>query len=287
MESETQAPEGGDAELSGLVEVGRYATTAAGFEHGLVALAAGCAFWLLPVEGGFRLVVAKGDAEHVRGQLARFDRENVGWPPQPELERTPAHRTSMFTPVLWALVVLASFWAQRIWPAWTEIGAVNAQAMFGRGEWWRAATALFLHADIGHLVSNLLAGVFVFYAVVATMGRRHGWVLLALAAVAGNLGAVALHSGGEYHSLGASTAVFAALGLLTGRAMRVMLRLGRRRRWRALFVPGAAGVTVLALYGAGEQRVDVLAHFTGFLAGGVLGAVAGVRVTNAAAKTAP
>jgi membrane associated rhomboid family serine protease len=277
VESETQAPDGGDAELSGLVEVGRYASTAAGFEHGLVALASGCAFWLLPVEGGFRLVVARGDAEHVRGQLARFDRESVGWPPRPEVERAPAHRTSLFTPLLWALAVLASFWAQRIWPAWTASGAVDARAMFGGGEWWRAGTALFLHADVGHLVSNLLSGIFAFYAVVATMGRRRGWVLLAVAAVAGNMSAAALHPGGEYRSLGASTAVFAALGLLTGRATRVMLRLERRRRWRALFVPAAAGVTVLALYGAGEQRVDVLAHFTGFLTGVVLGAAFGTR----------
>ena len=53
----------------------------------------------------------------------------------------------------------------------------------------------------------------VFSAVVATFGLRASWGLIAGAAITGNLATVALHSGDDYRSLGASTAVFAALGL--------------------------------------------------------------------------
>ena len=41
--------------------------------------------------------------------------------------------------------------------------------------------------------------------------------------------------------------------------------------WRAVFVPLAAGLTLLGLFGAGDLRTDVGAHVTGFAAGLVLG----------------
>src|SRR5690606_15365544 len=93
---------------------------------------------------------------------------------------------------------------------WTAAGALDARALFERGEWWRPLTALFLHADAAHLLSNLMSGGFVLSAVLTTMGRWRGWLLLAVAAVTGNLAAAALHGTGEYRSLGASTGVFAA-----------------------------------------------------------------------------
>lgn len=264
--------EGNVAELA---EAGVYATSSAGFERGLVALAIDAPFWLMPAGEGFRLLVRPEDAARVREQLGWFELESAGWPPPRIVEETPARRLDLFTPLLWVLAVMTSFWMQGWARGWTAAGAMDAGAVFERGEVWRPFTALFLHADVGHLVSNALSGLFVFSAVVTTMGRLRGWMLLASAAVAGNLAAAALHFGGEYRSLGASTAVFAALGLLTGRAVRAMMRVEHPQRWRAVFVPLAAGVAVLGLYGAGEQRVDVLAHVTGFAAGLGLGFVAG------------
>jgi membrane associated rhomboid family serine protease len=103
------------------------------------------------------------------------------------------------------------------------------------------------------------------------MGRLRGWLLLALAATAGNLAVAAVNYPGPYRSIGASTAVFAGLGLLTGRAIRVLRGEGGRLRWRPVFVPLAAGVTLLGLFGAGDVRTDVVAHVTGFAAGLMLG----------------
>ena len=263
--------ETGESPPAELVEVGVYPNAGDGFEHGLVVLALGWPYWLMPVAQGFSLLVEPTAGESVREQLARYDRESIGWPPRPREEEAPRHDAGGFTLLLWALVLLASFWAQGFWPGWTEYGALDAAAVWQRGEFWRPFTALFLHADAGHLVANVLTGLGVFAAVISTMGRRRGWAAIAGAAVGGNLMAAAVNYAGTYRSIGASTAVFAALGLLTGRAIRRALNAEHPHRWRGMFVPLAAGVTVLGLYGAGGVEIDVLAHTTGFLAGAALG----------------
>ena len=255
-----------------LVEAGVYSTSAEGFEHGLVVLAMGESYYLAPSDNGYRLLVEPAALAAVREQLAYFDRESIGWPPRPAVEERSVRRLELFTPLLWAFLVMAVFWGQGAWPGmWEEAGALDPRAVFDQGEWWRLATALFLHADVGHLVGNVLSGVFVFAAVVSTIGRRRGWLLLALASLAGSLAVAALNYPGPDRSLGASTAVFAGLGLLTGRAIRVLQRPGRPHRWRTVLGPLATGLTLLGLYGAGEVHTDVGAHLTGFAAGLVLG----------------
>jgi len=253
------------------VEVGVYASEREGFDHGLVALMLGHPFWLVPSNHAFRLLVEPQAADDVRAQLVKYDRESVGWPPRPIAPETSRRSVELATPFVWALSVLAIFWAQALTPGLTEAGMLDARAVIVRGEIWRAVTALFLHADIGHLVSNVIGGVFVFSAVLTTMGRRRGWLLIGAAAVLGNLVAAALNAGSDYQSVGASTAVFGALGLLTGRAIRVLFKTDHPHRGRAMFGALAAGATILGLYGAGGQHVDVLAHLTGFASGVILG----------------
>jgi rhomboid protease GluP len=268
----------GDPVPGDLAEAGVYPTAAEGFDHGLVVLAMGCPYWLLPGGGGFRLLVEPWALEDARWQLACFDRESVGWPPRPPA-RALARRFELATPLLWALLVLSAYCCQGLWPErLEEAGALDAQAVFDRGEWWRPGTALFLHADIGHLVSNLLSGIFAFSAVLSTLGRRRGWLLLALASVSGNLAISALYYPGPYRSIGASTAVFAALGLLTGRALRAVGRDRSARGWRSVFAPLAAGTVLLGLFGAGGLHIDVGAHGAGFAAGLALGFSAGISL---------
>ena len=270
---ELPAESAGECVPAELVEAGVFPTSAAGFDHGLVVLAMGHAFWLVPSEGGFRLLVEPPALVAVREQLACFERESAGWPPRPVLVDQPARTAELITPMLWSLALLAAFWMQGERPAWTAAGALDAEAVFDRGEWWRLGTALFLHADTSHVVANALSGILVFSAWLSTAGRLRGWLLLALASVVGNLAAAAMSYPGPYRSLGASTAVFAGLGLLTGRAIRVVQQADHPHRWRAVFGSLGAGLTVLALYGAGGVQVDLAAHLTGFAAGLVAGYV--------------
>jgi membrane associated rhomboid family serine protease len=260
----------------GLAEAGVYASYRAGFEHSVVVLAMGRPCWLVSDLAAHRLLVEPAALAAVRSQLARYDRESVGWPPAPVSAGTPTGANGLFDALLWAAAVLAIFrFGARFELA--ERGLLDAAAVLGRGEWWRVATALFLHADAEHIVSNLLPGMLVVAAVITTLGRWRGWLLLAGASIAANVALVLLSAAHPYRSLGSSTGIFAGLGLLVGGALR---RAGWSRhphRWRSVFVPVAAGLTVLALYGAGGVRVDVLAHVVGFLAGALAGFLLAAR----------
>ena len=121
----------------------------------------------------------------------------------------------------------------------SELDPVGLVFVFG--ELWRAVTSLFLHADAAHVISNSLAGVLVFSAVLSTIGRLRGWLLLAFASIGGNLAVAAVNHSIAYRSVGASTAIFAGVGLLSGRAIGVVSRTRHPHRWRAMFVPLAAG----------------------------------------------
>ena len=270
-----------DGPPADLVEAGVYPTGEEGFEHSLVVLAMGRACWLVPSPAGHRLLVEPEAFEHAREQLARFDHESIGWPPPP-MVGSPTHATDVIVPLLWAFGILAVFLMQGERPGWITAGALDPAAIFERGEWWRVGTALFLHADAGHVLSNVLGGILIFTAVLQTLGRLGGWLLLAAASLAGNLASAAINYPAPYQSLGASTAIFAGVGLLTGRALRVVARANHPHRWRAMFVALASGVVVLALYGAGGVYVDLGAHVTGFVAGLAFGFVATARLRDSA-----
>lgn len=253
-----------------LVEVGTYDSIRAASLRGLVVLAMRQPYWLLPSERGVRLLVEPAIAGAARQQLQCFERESVGWPPRP-IESWTGRPLHLVTPLLWSFVLLAVFRAQEIRPELTTAGALDAAAVTSRGEWWRAASALFLHADPGHVLSNAVAGIFVFAAVTTTFGVRRGWLIVGTAAVAANLFLAHFTRQGAYVSLGASTAIFAGLGALTGRAARSSWQANASIRWQNVLVPIGAGLTLLALYGAGGLRIDVGAHVCGFVAGLALG----------------
>lgn len=259
----------------GVVDVGAFPSASEGSDRGLVVLATGSPYWLMPDGRVHRLLVPADAADHVREQLARYERESQDWPPKPIVEDA-AHSVDLVTPTFWAGLVLAGFFGQSRWPALTALGSLNSEAFVSDAEWWRPMTSLFLHADADHVLANVLSGIFVFAAWLSTVGRRRGWITLAASAVAGNALIAALHYPAAYRSIGASTAVFAAVGLLTGRALRLVLRQSGQRRWPALFLPLASGLTVLALYGAGQQPVDVGAHVCGFVSGLVAGFTVGL-----------
>ena len=66
-------------------------------------------------------------------------------------------------------------------------------------------------------------------------------------------------------SIGASTAIFAAVGLLA--ALRQKRRPGRMSAGLRDWVPLAGGVMLLALLGFSEGQTDILAHVFGFASG--------------------
>jgi membrane associated rhomboid family serine protease len=135
------------------------------------------------------------------------------------------------------------------------------------GELFRCVTSLFLHADTLHVVGNAVGMALFGTAVARGMGYGVGWLLVLLSGAIGNF-ANAVMRGGHHLSIGASTAVFGALGVL------VTTQLVRKRpvtsRFRTVIVPVGGGLALLAIMGTGGQRTDLLAHLLGFCAGTVV-----------------
>lgn len=144
---------------------------------------------------------------------------------------------------------------------WLSLGSLDAGA---RGEWWRAVTALTLHLDQEHLLGNVLFGAVAGIAASRLLGPGVAWASILGAATLANYAEI-LITPITHRAVGASTAVFAALGMLSGMAWRQRLTL-RERLWYR-WAPLIAGMCLLTLLGAGSAHVDVLGHALGFLFG--------------------
>jgi len=149
---------------------------------------------------------------------------------------------------------------------WLASGAL--QPLAGAGEWWRAVAALTLHMDQAHLLGNLLFGLGIGILAARVFGPGLAWASILGAGATGNYLEM-LIAPSTHRAVGASTAVFAALGLLAGFSWRQRLNLRERFRYR--WAPLFAGVCLLGFLGAGGEHVDVLGHVLGFATGIALG----------------
>jgi rhomboid protease GluP len=156
-----------------------------------------------------------------------------------------------------------------------QLGADAGKIM--SGQIYRCITAMLLHADINHLLGNL-AGLVIFGGVTASLcGWGLGWLMVLAAGFAGNL-ATAFWYGQDHTAIGASTAVFAAVGICT--ILSIKIRRWNRsdafshswRRW----LPLAGGLALLGLLGT-SPHADLAAHLCGFVFGLILGSLAGLR----------
>jgi len=262
----------GEAE-SALVEAGRFRNRRQLREHGLVILSMGLPYWLEPdpETGEFRLLVERTEASRVHEQLGKFREESKRFPPRapasaPESPSSPG--------ALWAYALLlgAFFFAQDAYPQSVEARGLNdAAGIFGEGQWWRPLTALCLHGGIGHLAGNIVSGVCFGWLVNRALGAGPAWLGILLAGGLGNLTVSWLAYPEAHRSLGASTAVFAALGLAVGSALHAGFTPSGWRGLRARLIPLAAGIVVLLFLGIGGERTDVAAHLFGFAWGLPLG----------------
>ena len=117
--------------------------------------------------------------------------------------------------------------------------------------------------DAAHLGANAGFGFLFGSACAALYGAGRGWLLVLACATAANLAEAAWMPAGM-SSLGASTAVFAALGLVTARGRSAAHGSGLAR---GLYGALIAGCLLLALLGTGDAHTDVLGHALGFAFG--------------------
>jgi membrane associated rhomboid family serine protease len=238
-------------------------TEARANELGLVLTARNVPFQRQAGSHGWELWVPLADAPAAANELTLYRRENLKPVGTRPLEDVGAGRAG----VIWYVATLIGvFFALHTYlfdRDWLAAGRLEAGA-FWDGEWWRAVTALTVHVELAHLGGNLAFGAFYGYFVGRYLGVGVGWLAVLLAAS----GANALNAWVEspaHRSIGASTAVFAALGMLATYTWRRGYLRGTP--WRARIAPIVASIGLLAFTGTAGENTDLGAHLFGFIAG--------------------
>lgn len=218
------------------------------------------------------LVVREQDLPRALQELDDFRRE--GLLEQPERLLTPLHGGWIGILIYSAALVAVAGLADRhaFGSDWLDAGRAQA-GLLAKGQWWRALTALTLHIDTRHLMGNLFFGSVLSFLATQRLGGGVAWLAIVTGGAMGNA-ANALLRDSRHSAVGASTAVFAALGLLVALALhhRRERAGGVVRRWSPL----VAGILLLTWTGMGGERTDVLAHVTGLMAGLLVGAACGL-----------
>lgn len=241
-------------------------------EHALVLHAAGIKSKMHKDAGRYALLVAGGDAEQAREELDAYTRENRTNRSQ---VTGSSRRTDGWAGVLsyGTVILLAAICTDRQLLGLDWFGAGKTSALLIReGEWWRTITALTLHANPPHLLANLVVGSLFGLFAAQLLGSGLAWFSILIGGAAGNEINAWLRPA-EHTSVGASTAIFAALGIVSACAW-TQRRSGRPFSLRRL-APLISGVVLLSYLGVGDARTDVAAHVAGFVCGVLLGFVVG------------
>ena len=259
------------------VDVARFPSLDEAQENALVALAMGEAIRVdhSEIPGEFELRAEPAAAPRVSEEL-REDAAAAEVKTLPPMVSSnwAKHPAGVLHYLVWAAVLLVVFRSQTLDPTLADRGASSSIGLIARGEWWRPFTALFLHGDGGHILSNLASGA-VFGALVSkSIGPWKGWAMILLAGTIGNAITSVVTYPEPFVSLGASTAVFGALGILSGIGIVENLREELRMPLLRILAPLLAGLVLLGWLGGAEPDagVDVFGHVFGFVAGLLAGA---------------
>ena len=200
------------------------------------------------------LLVEDERSERAAAAVSAFERENE---PKPVVKPVEPVARGGLAGLLFCLPLMLFFlWTGPYDPGNRFAGGAADAALLIGGEWWRAITALTLHADAGHAAGNALIGGLFLGLLARRLGTGFALLLSMAAGACGTLLAAELIRR-DFVSVGASTAVFAALGALA-------LLPGRR----ALQLAGA--VALLGFLGTGK-RADLAGHLFGFASGLLFG----------------
>lgn len=214
--------------------------------------------WVLSVpSGSVALARREIDAYAAESRARDFERAR----PPPTAAGSPWPGIWVYTVVLVGFALAAPEMGFGI--DWLAAGRMDGGRLLA-GEWWRPLTALTLHADAAHLLGNVFFGSFFAWSVARYLGGGFGWLLIVGTAAIANF-ANGVLSGPDHRSIGASTAVFAALGIVSAYCWRRGFRAGASRRER--MAPVIAGIGLLAFTGTGGINTDLGAHLLGFVAG--------------------
>jgi len=201
-------------------------------------------------------------------ELRLYDDENP--PARPKPPKKITYQDAIPGVVGYVLVISAIAWLagySALGHDWFDAGRVDG-VLIRSGEWWRTITALTLHSGAGHLIGNIVFGVLFGLFAGRLMGSGVAWLAIVAAAATGNAANTLLLES-AHSSIGASTAVFAALGLVAGFVWRGQFM--AQDRWSYRYGPIVGGLALLMYTGTGGPDTDIGAHLLGFVCGFLTG----------------
>lgn len=217
----------------------------------------------------FQLVVPAELFEKAKYELWQYEIENRQPPASPS-RLTPVYQNAtpgvlVYAAIITLVAVLAGEAAlDRNWFAAGRVDGV----LIRNGEWWRSVTALTLHSGLKHYAGNLGFGIAFGIMAGRVLGSGVTWFAVVISGGCANLlNTLLLDS--SHRSIGASTAVFAVLGIVAGFVWRGKLM--KQDRWAYRIGPIVGGLALLAYTGAGDANTDVGAHVAGFACGFISG----------------
>jgi rhomboid protease GluP len=234
-------------------------------DRALVMQSMSIPFQVVNEEGRSVLLVPTMQAEKAKFELWQYEQENQ---PRKMLQRRPLPPAQNGIPgvIIYVLTLLLVGWLagdRAFGYDWIGSGRVDG-VLIRSGEWWRAVTALTLHGGLRHLLGNIAFGVFFGLVAGRLLGPGVTWLAVVISATAANLlNTVLLES--SHRSVGASTAVFATLGLVAGFVWSSKLM--AQHRWAYRLGPIVGGLALLAYTGTGDENTDIGAHLSGFACG--------------------
>jgi len=243
-------------------------------KFGLVLSSSGISYHLKKGGSGWHVWVDDMDYEKALNTIEQYLEENKDFDRKDEAPYFEYQRT--FTGLWVSIGLLACYVIIKTGNDFQFFVNTYGSSAFHilHGELYRTVTSLMLHANTLHLSGNIL-GIAIFgTAVCTTTGWGAGWLMILTTGIVGNLLNAILYKTGHL-SIGASTAVFGAIGILA--AHQFFRKLGLPGQRIRAWLPLAGGITLLGILGSGEF-VDLTAHLFGFMAGIVIGALYAILV---------
>ncbi len=250
--------------------------------YSLILSSAGIGSHVAASDDGFFIEVPKSYVDKAADAIRLYEAENPA-----SIEEKPVgdHRrltSTQFSGVAVAILLLAVHIAVVTSAAPKDyIDVFGAESLLIlRGEVYRCATALVLHADAAHIAGNMVGLAIFGGAVSSIMGAGLGWLMILACGVLGNWVNAFVYET-SHLSVGASTSVFGAVGILC--AIQAVMAKRTGKGWKQMGLALAGGFGLLAFLGTGPGS-DLGAHLFGFTVGLIMGSAFGLGVERLPGK---